>query len=113
MTGMTSVETTDMMIVVARTTTTPMTTTARSVLHHHRQKGQPQWRVSNCQPGDQLHSWWCRPTCQLSESSGGPDPLVGDGREPGRWGPRGTHVSQSQEEESMFFVLVPDDRCNL
>jgi hypothetical protein len=27
-------------------------------------------------------------------SSGGPDPLVGDGREPGRWGPRGTHVSQ-------------------
>jgi hypothetical protein len=23
-----------------------------------------------------------------------PDTLVGDGREPGRWGPRGTHVSQ-------------------
>jgi hypothetical protein len=77
MTGMTSVETTDMMIVVARTTTTPMTTTARSVLHHHRQKGQPQWRVSNCQPGDQLHSWWCRPTCQLSESSGGQTHLSG------------------------------------
>jgi hypothetical protein len=23
-----------------------------------------------------------------------PDPLVGDDREPGRWRPRGTHVSQ-------------------
>jgi hypothetical protein len=26
-------------------------------------------------------------------SSGRPDPLIRDGREPGRWGPRGTHVS--------------------
>jgi hypothetical protein len=26
-----------------------------------------------------------------------PDPLVGDGREPDRWGPRDTHVSQAQE----------------
>jgi hypothetical protein len=30
-------------------------------------------------------------------SSGRPDPLVVDGREPGRWGPRGTHVSQAPE----------------
>jgi hypothetical protein len=27
-------------------------------------------------------------------SSDGPDPLVGHGREPSRWGPRGTQVSQ-------------------
>jgi hypothetical protein len=33
--------------------------------------------------GDVLSSW--------------PDPLVGDGREPGRWGPRGTHDSQAPE----------------
>jgi hypothetical protein len=26
-----------------------------------------------------------------------PDPLVGDGHEPGRWGPRGTHISQAPE----------------
>jgi hypothetical protein len=26
-----------------------------------------------------------------------PNPLVGGGREPGRWGPRGTHVSQAPE----------------
>jgi hypothetical protein len=31
---------------------------------------------------------------QVSESSDGSDPLVGDYHEPGRWGPRGTHVSQ-------------------
>jgi hypothetical protein len=30
-------------------------------------------------------------------SSGRPDPLVGNGREPDRWGPRGTHVSQAPE----------------
>jgi hypothetical protein len=24
-----------------------------------------------------------------------PDPLVGDGREPGQWEPRGTHVSEA------------------
>jgi hypothetical protein len=30
-------------------------------------------------------------------SSSRPDPLVGDVREPGRWGPRGTHVSQAPE----------------
>jgi hypothetical protein len=28
-------------------------------------------------------------------ASSRPDPPVGDGREPGRWGPRGTHVSQA------------------
>jgi hypothetical protein len=26
--------------------------------------------------------------------------LVGDGREPGRWGPRGTHVSQARTNEN-------------
>jgi hypothetical protein len=31
---------------------------------------------------------------QVGKSFGRPDPLVGDGCEPGRWGPRGTHVSQ-------------------
>jgi hypothetical protein len=31
---------------------------------------------------------------QVGESSSRPDPLVGYGREPCRWGPRGTHVSQ-------------------
>jgi hypothetical protein len=30
-------------------------------------------------------------------SSSRSDPLVRDGREPGRWGPRGTHVSQAPE----------------
>jgi hypothetical protein len=30
-------------------------------------------------------------------SSGRPDLLVRDGREPGRWGPRSTHVSQAPE----------------
>jgi hypothetical protein len=41
-------------------------------------------------------------TCQVGQaywqfgwSSSRPDPLVGDDREPGRWGPRGTHVSHS------------------
>jgi hypothetical protein len=35
------------------------------------------------------------PTWQVGGSSGRPDLLVRDGREPGRWGPRGTHVSQT------------------
>jgi hypothetical protein len=36
-----------------------------------------------------------------------PDPLVGDSREPGRWGPRGTHVSHfSNKIESDFFYDV-------
>jgi hypothetical protein len=30
-------------------------------------------------------------------SSGRPDLLLGDGRELGRWGPKGTHVSQAPE----------------
>jgi hypothetical protein len=41
-----------------------------------------------------LFSW---AHCQVGEFSGRPDPLVGDGCEPGRWGPRGTHVSQAPE----------------
>jgi hypothetical protein len=28
-------------------------------------------------------------------SSGRPDPFVGDSRESGRWGPKGTHVSHT------------------
>jgi hypothetical protein len=35
---------------------------------------------------------------QVGRSSGRSDPLVVDGREPGRWGPRGTHVSQAPEQ---------------
>jgi hypothetical protein len=35
----------------------------------------------------------CWPHCQVSESSDGPDPLVGDDREPSWWGTRGTIVS--------------------
>jgi hypothetical protein len=35
--------------------------------------------------------YWAR--CQVGDSSDVPDLLVGDGREPGRWGPRGTLVS--------------------
>jgi hypothetical protein len=34
---------------------------------------------------------------QVGGSSGRPDQLVRDGREPGRWGPRGSHVSQAPE----------------
>jgi hypothetical protein len=34
---------------------------------------------------------------QVGGSSSRPDPLVWDGGEPGRWGPRGTHVSQAPE----------------
>jgi hypothetical protein len=34
---------------------------------------------------------------QVVGSSGRPNPLVRDDREPGRWGPRGTHVSQAPE----------------
>jgi hypothetical protein len=34
---------------------------------------------------------------QVGGSSGRPDLLVRDGREPGQWGPRGTHVSQAPE----------------
>jgi hypothetical protein len=34
---------------------------------------------------------------QVGGSSNRSDPLVGDGREPGQWGPRGTHVSQAPE----------------
>jgi hypothetical protein len=41
---------------------------------------------STCQVG-QAYS-------QVGRSSRGLDPLVGEDREPGRWGPRGTHVSQ-------------------
>jgi hypothetical protein len=36
--------------------------------------------------------------CQVSESYDGLDPPVGDGREPGQWGPRGTHVSQAPSD---------------
>jgi hypothetical protein len=43
-------------------------------------------------------------TCQVGQayrqvgwSSSRPDPLVGDGREPSRWGPSGTLVSQAPE----------------
>jgi hypothetical protein len=32
---------------------------------------------------------------QVGGSSGRPDPIVGASREPGQWGPRGTHVSQA------------------
>jgi hypothetical protein len=35
--------------------------------------------------------------CQVSGSSGGPDPLVGDGREPSRRGSRGTYVSHGDK----------------
>jgi hypothetical protein len=31
---------------------------------------------------------------QVGRSSGRPDPLIEDGREPDRWRPKGTHVSQ-------------------
>jgi hypothetical protein len=48
---------TDEMINVARTTIITTTTTGRSELHHHRLKGQPQWRVLQGQPRDQLHRW--------------------------------------------------------
>jgi hypothetical protein len=34
---------------------------------------------------------------QVGGSSSRPDSLVGGGCEPGRWGPRGTHVSQAPE----------------
>jgi hypothetical protein len=34
----------------------------------------------------------------VGESSSRPDPLVEYGREPGRWGPRGTHVSQAPSD---------------
>jgi hypothetical protein len=34
---------------------------------------------------------------QIGRSSSRPDPLVGHDHEPGRWGPRGTHVSQAPE----------------
>jgi hypothetical protein len=65
-----------------------------------------------------LRSWWIRSSGEsFGRSSGGrvgcrpgrlgpltgrgsssrPDPLFGDGREPGRWGPRGTRVSQAPE----------------
>jgi hypothetical protein len=33
------------------------------------------------------------PTDKIGRSSSRPDPLVGDDREPGRWGSKGTHVS--------------------
>jgi hypothetical protein len=36
--------------------------------------------------------------CQFGGSSGRPGPLVRDGREPGRCGPRGNHVSQAPEQ---------------
>jgi hypothetical protein len=35
---------------------------------------------------------------QVGGSSGRPNLLVRDEREPGRWGPRGTHVSQAPEQ---------------
>jgi hypothetical protein len=34
---------------------------------------------------------------QVGGSSSRPNPLVGGGGEPGRWVPRGTHVSQAPE----------------
>jgi hypothetical protein len=41
----------------------------------------------------------CHQLGQVCGSSGRPDPLVGDGREPGQWGSRGTHVSQNRIEK--------------
>jgi hypothetical protein len=40
---------------VARMTTITTTTAGRNELHRHHPKGQPQWRVSEGQPRDQLH----------------------------------------------------------
>jgi hypothetical protein len=45
----------------------------------------------------------CWAHCQVSGSSCGPDPLIGDDHEPGRWGPRGTHVSQ---RPTLIFTSV-------
>jgi hypothetical protein len=42
---------------------------------------------------------------QVGGSSSRPDPLVGGGREPGRWGPRGTHVSPD-----LAVVVAPSRR---
>jgi hypothetical protein len=40
---------------------------------------------------------------QVGGSSGRPDPLIRDGREPGRWGPKGTYVSVGFSEK---IILV-------
>jgi hypothetical protein len=56
-------------------------------------------RLGNLREGLQEVAWaanyvvWAHQ--QVGGSSGRPDPFVGDSREPGRWGPRGTHFSQS------------------
>jgi hypothetical protein len=39
----------------------------------------------------------CWAHCHVDESSDGPEPLVRDDHKPGRWGPRGTHVSQAPQ----------------
>jgi hypothetical protein len=41
-------------------------------------------------------------------ASSRPDPLVGDGHEPGRWGSRGTHVSHAVPT-LLFPFLSPVD----
>jgi hypothetical protein len=42
----------------------------------------------------------------VCESSDLPNPLVGHGREPGRWGPRGTHVSQYAGTHTCYPVVA-------
>jgi hypothetical protein len=42
-------------------------------------------------------NWVSWAHCEVGGSFGRPNPLVGDSREPDRWGPRGTHVSQAPE----------------
>jgi hypothetical protein len=56
-----------------------------------RSSGESSGRSSGSRVGRQLGrlAHW-----QIGGSSGRPDLLVMDGREPGRWGPKGTHVSQ-------------------
>jgi hypothetical protein len=44
---------------------------------------------------------------QVGGSSSRSDPLVGDGRERGRWGPRGSHVSQASWSHYFIAWLVP------
>jgi hypothetical protein len=42
-----------------------------------------------------------------------PDLLVRDDREPGRWGPRGTHVSQSPIASSHHHIILPVYVCKV
>jgi hypothetical protein len=42
---------------------------------------------------------------QVGGSSGRSDPLVGDGCEPGRWGPKGTHVSHYEKLVDSYATL--------